>query len=1351
MRGLLAWFIAVLTVLSIAMGSGTSPAGGLSSPTLGGSHWLPGSRAGTEPLSAPLSTVAHDLTVSSANVTTLAGMSTNYSDAISGVAPQSTTWWWGDGTTTISSSDLVSHTYANPGIYLIYAEAVDATDALHDNLGSLLRFAVLDSYTNDSQGNAAQLQGSVVANQSATSSADGVLPPGGWVQVSNWVTNEPTDPQWTLGTPSYQLSNPAMNYANQSTLLGEGLNLSGATIGWSNSTPQGSYQLNFSIPTVNNFVALSGETWNNFTFTIFVSTSAATPLLPLPTSPHNGTLQVYQVTSIGPGQLTLDPALADDPTSGPILQNLYQTLIVYNGSQAGPEPSDFVPDLATCVPGSSLCTTMYGSSLVTGDNWTFVINPNATFYNASTGASWSVFPNDVAFSFARSCALANSNGPEGFEDFVLCQALLPSNANGTWDGGIHSPWNNTPSNILAAISVNNSRYCTSEMEDGMHGNGCITLDTASSGRAWPEFLELVESTSGWAVASCSWEASQGLGLPGWTNGSACYPAPPGSTGNPNPVPGVTAWDSYELSQGSYGSFPITALTNHALGSGPYALVSFNDETGYTLEANPDWGGTTCQGGVLDGCLPPATKGGHSTFYLPAVDVHFETSDGPGLAAMAAGDADLIDTNVGGGNAGYGGDGSVILGEVRSGELDYVVGPAITTSFSTLDLRYNVTSASALTGSEVTLPAQALEDLNFRQFLIASYPHTTAQQNNCIVDGILYCFSMGGAIPVGMGAYYPANISWPLTDANPDPSTVGSAAWWWSQAASDPMIGASCKPANPCTFPLQAFSPGLYQDFELWAQTMQSISQGAIQPIVLNENYTQVVSSQYYVTPGNSSSPLGWGSWAPDYFDPSDYANPEYLPNSFWTTVSEDQQDLSMPQYESSCAGPVSDPLVTTDCQGTAYAEMTSLLENANVCSSPACSTAHRALLYNMAEQIANGLGIDLSLNQQAAVYAFAPWIDGSSLLLNPDRNDVYGGATSNQPFFFIQYATAIPQGHTLQVSLDSPGAASSGPLSPQSLAHPGGDQAGQSLVIEAGQTFITLVSVTGGTGIYRYIWDGLPTGCTTLSTAVLSCRPSEGGNNVSMTVSVVDTRGDIGVSGALPIQVVAHVSIDLFVASPSNVTLGQSVSFSVSATGGIGALTYAYVGLPPGCAASDAPTVRCTPTLAGHYSVTASVTDTVGIQGFATAIVNVTSVAPPPTSPSHPTTFLSLPGVDGYILVGGLALVAVLAGVGYWFTRIRRSKSRSESGTTDSSAAAGRATSEGTSSGPSTRAASGGLSTSSAGPSSDAAMTGGAAASSRTSLGPVSSHPDSVVCPACGAMNRGGAKFCDQCAKALPP
>ncbi len=1187
----------------------------------------PGSRATS-------STVLHDLTVTASNSTTLAGFGVNFTAAINGTtSPVSTTWWWGDGTTSVATSNPGEHVFQDPGIYLVYAEGTDAAGHFHDNLLSVLHFAVLNSYTRDALGNEAEVGGSVVANTTTSTDAQAVLRPGGLVEVQNWVTNVPADPQWVPGTPSYVLDPSAARYVNVSASLLNSSGLSGTTLSWSSSTPPGSYWINFTVPTMNGHVSPQREVWNNFTFTVIVSAGASATAAPVPTSPHNGTLVVYQIRPPNvAGNVSLDPALVDYSGDASTLQDIYQTLIVYNGSKAGPDPTDFVPDLATCVPGSAQCTALYGSSLVQGDNYTFVLDPNATFYNATTGGSASVRPNDVAFSIARSCAVVDLALQRGFvnggENYPLCQALLPFQANGGWDGGLHDLFNNTPAHILRSMVLNSSTYCTPRMEDGIHGNGCVTFDTAqSSPWGWPDFLEFLAGGFGADVMSCSWATAEGLGLPGWSSGSNCLPAPPGSPGNSNPVPSDQAWDSYELASFSGAGASQTPLSYHAVGSGPYDLVSFDPASGLTLQASPVWGGTYCAGGALEGCLPAGTSGGRNPTYIPTVHVAFESSDRPGLTALAGGGADLADVL---------GNLSTAVSEVLSGTSGLLVGPSLGMTQQFFALEYNSTAAGALMGSPSTLPRWAMQDLDFRQFLLEAFPHLTYVQDQCVVDGILTCFSMGGVIPVGVGDYYPTNISWPMSNADTNSGDVGGAAWWWSQTQGDGLVGQNCTSSIPCTFPLTTFS-GAEATFgetigwpdasvmQAWAQAIQQISGGAIRPTVVMIPWGNFGGS-IGASPGNASAPVWGGGWLPDYFDPTDFVPPYLEPNSSYPYPMALAQELSLPQYGSTCSGPASDPVVSTTCQGTAYRTLWSYANEAdNGCfTTPSCPPAQRALLYNMAERITAGLGLFSPLSQTTATYVFAPWIDPSSLELNPDRYNAAATESSSQPFWMVQYRTTIPPGYHIDISTPrSSGTHSNGTGSP---------------TLETGEAFLTLVSVTGGTGSYQFSWTGLPGGCSSVDSPALSCSPQQVGT-FSVRVLVTDSHGSTGLSGPIQVAVIARPSISSFTIMPGNIALGGSIALSLVATGGIGPLTYSYLGLPPGCTSANTTTLSCTPANVGHYSVVGSVTDPWGFQAFAAAQVNVSA-----TSGNALTGVQLAPLAASIAARGSVALTAIAEG-----------------------------------------------------------------------------------------------------------
>lgn len=92
--------------------------------------------------------------------------------------------------------------------------------------------------------------------------------------------------------------------------------------------------------------------------------------------------------------------------------------------------------------------------------------------------------------------------------------------------------------------------------------------------------------------------------------------------------------------------------------------------------------------------------------------------------------------------------------------------------------------------------------------------------------------------------------------------------------------------------------------------------------------------------------------------------------------------------------------------------------------------------------------------------------------------------------------------------------------------------------------------------------------------------------------------------------------ISSFSASPPSLTLGASTTLTASASGGTGALAYAYAGLPPGCATSDTASLPCTPSATGSFTVRVYVNDTASHS--ATAIASLT------VSPSSTATLASV-------------------------------------------------------------------------------------------------------------------------------
>ncbi|MCI4331414.1 MAG: hypothetical protein L3K19_06165 [Thermoplasmata archaeon] len=75
--------------------------------------------------------------------------------------------------------------------------------------------------------------------------------------------------------------------------------------------------------------------------------------------------------------------------------------------------------------------------------------------------------------------------------------------------------------------------------------------------------------------------------------------------------------------------------------------------------------------------------------------------------------------------------------------------------------------------------------------------------------------------------------------------------------------------------------------------------------------------------------------------------------------------------------------------------------------------------------------------------------------------------------------------------------------------------------------------------------------------------------------------------------------------NPTVIDLGQSVNLSVSIGGPAGAYTYAYSGLPTGCNPGDYPSIICSPTSSGFYTVTVRVSNATGASVNATGGLEV--------------------------------------------------------------------------------------------------------------------------------------------------
>lgn len=141
------------------------------------------------------------------------------------------------------------------------------------------------------------------------------------------------------------------------------------------------------------------------------------------------------------------------------------------------------------------------------------------------------------------------------------------------------------------------------------------------------------------------------------------------------------------------------------------------------------------------------------------------------------------------------------------------------------------------------------------------------------------------------------------------------------------------------------------------------------------------------------------------------------------------------------------------------------------------------------------------------------------------------------------------------------------------------------------------VTATGSTGSGDLVldWTGLPVGCSGADQWVLTCVPTAVGNS-SVGLTVTDGNGGVAsASATTSLTIVADPGAAALTAPSSSLDLGQTIVLTAHASGGAGALTYEWTGLPAGCVSTDAVTVSCTPAAAGTSSLGYSVRDANGM------------------------------------------------------------------------------------------------------------------------------------------------------------
>jgi hypothetical protein len=172
-----------------------------------------------------------------------------------------------------------------------------------------------------------------------------------------------------------------------------------------------------------------------------------------------------------------------------------------------------------------------------------------------------------------------------------------------------------------------------------------------------------------------------------------------------------------------------------------------------------------------------------------------------------------------------------------------------------------------------------------------------------------------------------------------------------------------------------------------------------------------------------------------------------------------------------------------------------------------------------------------------------------------------------------------------------------------------------------GVAYSAAVRATGGVQPYTFTISGLPDGLTGNSSGAISGTPTTAGK-FTVNVSVKDNAPSPSASEAPRATVskpftltIAPPQIVITTATVPGATVGTAYSATLSATGGVGQLTWSATGLPSPLTISTAGVITGTPAAPGSFPFTATVKDPAGNQ--ASKQFTLTIVLPP----APPLTF----------------------------------------------------------------------------------------------------------------------------------
>lgn len=368
-------------------------------------------------------------------------------------------WNFGDASPATTGGNT-SHTYANPGTYFVYAASSLSNGRTADNAMALFPMQVgVARVTNLSPLGEIRAQGAITINKTLSSAGAPTIQAGGNIAFVGAPQQPPGfeyDTNTTVGwtpTTTAQWTNFTWAVTSITFNFGDGsANQTNASADPFHTTHTyanpGLYAVTLTVLTQNETTVTNCPNLN---------CSASTQTGPDPTTPSlcgsqcqattragqtiavgNYALVTYSGNVVNPGVIvsdeavtgaytSLDPAVDYESTGFELIENVYQTLLAYDGTSS----NTFVPVIADAIP-------TYTPDFM---NYTFHIGSNLKFSNGDP-----ITPYDVKYSLTRTMLFVA--GHPSTPGWIVSQYLLPLNPDGTFA--------NDYTDVNNAITVDNT-------------------------------------------------------------------------------------------------------------------------------------------------------------------------------------------------------------------------------------------------------------------------------------------------------------------------------------------------------------------------------------------------------------------------------------------------------------------------------------------------------------------------------------------------------------------------------------------------------------------------------------------------------------------------------------------------------------------------------------------------------------------------------------------------------------------------------------------------------------------------------------------------------------------------------